>query len=149
VSKLTLKDASIHIQGLDHSNYVHSIDLLDETEEIDVTPLGSEYKVTMGGLAQITLDLDMYFGNQPVDQALRDANYNGTELFVQLSPHTPGSGGAGYPSSALFPSAGLFPGASAVDNPGWEGYFVVTHFVGMEGDVGAALGSTVTLKSSG
>jgi hypothetical protein len=147
VSKLTLTDASIHINGVDHSNYVHSVDMVDETEEIDITPFGSEYKVGMGGLAQITLDLDMFFGNQAVDQILRDANLNGSHVFVQLSPHSPGSYG-GYPSLALFPSSSVFPGATAVDNPGWEGYFVITHFVGLEGDVGNALGSTVTLKSA-
>jgi hypothetical protein len=147
VSKLTLTDASIHINGLDHSNYVHTIGLVDEAEEIDITPFGSEYKVGMGGLAQITLDLDMFFGNQPVDQILRDANLNGSHVFVQLSPHT-STVVPGYPSTSLFPSLTTYPGSYTADNPAWEGYFVITHFVGLEGDVGNALGSTVTLKSA-
>lgn len=127
MAKQALTNAGVFINGLDQSNYTHSLSVSAEREEIDITGLGDEYRQGFPGNEFLSVELEMYWGNQLVDETLRTAYDTGASVIVQIQP--------GY--------GGITPA-----NPMWEADCIVVHYQAF-GDVGEATPTSVSLRSTG
>lgn len=124
--KFTLRDVRVVIANTDVSTLCHQVQVTYERSEIDVTPLGSPYRVTMDGVETASLQASMH-----ADQAvLTPAFWRSLDTPAPVSV-TPRS----YPT--------------APTNPTWTGTAVAIRKTPLTASVGEAAEAQVELRSVG
>lgn len=124
--KFVLTNAKVVINGVDVSRHTSTVKLNLEREEIDVTPLGSEYRVTMDGPQTGTFSVSLFA--DPL--VLTPAFWTSLDVPVTVSVT---------PRNA----------PTAPENPTWTGTAITVSKTPLTGQVGEAAAASAELRSVG
>jgi hypothetical protein len=125
--KFVLTKAKIVLNGVDISRFCNTVQMNLEADEIDFTPLGSNYKVTEPGPMQGTFNLDL-FADQTV---ITPAFWASLDAPVTIT---------------VTPRSDLI---TARQNPTWSSTAVAVRKTELTGQTGEAAKASVELHSTG
>ena len=128
MAKTVLRDVLVDIDGVLLGNYAHDVSVEYETEEIDITALGEQYKCFMPGRSQATFQFGLYAGHTQAHDILNDAYRAGLTVQVNVRP-----------TSA----------SASSTNPAHTGDCYVTRYAPLKGSAGEAAQAEVELHSTG
>jgi len=125
--KFVLTKAKIVLNGLDISRFCHSIQMNLEAEELEFTPLGSEYRIYEQGLIQGTFQLDLF----------HDPTVLTPQFWASLNAPV---------TITVTPRSDLI---TAKQNPTWSASAVAVRKTELTGQTGEAAKASVELHSTG